>query len=149
MDFQFDFGDSSSSINSSRGSGGASSSGHRTSARKVHQTYHPPGGRLQFCAANNRFVLSPLAPALEECLLDADAALPWGLVEQAIVPVENTLVCPICLDELRLPQLTRCGHVFCLTCALRFLSYAEDGPTQRPCPVWYVPGTVRVGSACV
>ncbi len=96
--------------------------------------------KLQYCAANNKFVLSPFTPTMHEALYEVDAHLPWDLVVQVIVSVEKlsemqeTPTCPICLDILRVPQITRCGHCFCMTCAIRFLCF-EEGTTQRPCPV--------------
>ena len=107
--------------------------------------YRPSLSRYQYLAANHRFVLSPLTPAADECWLHSDAPLPWTHVvrvevrasecqnnhteaNEAIANDEPTNdahgCCPICLSPPELPHITRCGHVYCLTCALRFLAYA-------------------------
>ncbi len=108
--------------------------------------------RYQHCAANNRFSMSPFIPELQPCLYDPDAPLPWEFVQLVTVFVEHgdnsgsSAVlrqglghrCPICLDCLTIPHITRCGHVFCLTCALRYLNYSWDGQEPidtKKCPV--------------
>ena len=129
-------------------SGTASSSSHsRKAPRKVRSggsgssSNAPKNGRLQYCAANNTFVMSPLTSRTEECFLNPDAVLPWSQVISAAVPFstsqsacmdDDSNICPICLDNMRVPQIIRCGHTYCLTCILRFLLYADS---NAKCPV--------------
>ena len=52
---------------------------------------------------------------------------------------EGERSCSICLSNLFIPQATRCGHIFCYTCILRYLFF-DDGestyvaPSQK-CPL--------------
>jgi hypothetical protein len=81
----------------------------------------------------------------------------WSLVECVTIPISvpdvnnKTSVeyiqrfprCPICLEQPPLcPRVTTCGHVFCYTCLMRYLSYAEEhhlqkdsGKVVKKCPV--------------
>ena len=46
--------------------------------------------------------------------------------------------CPICLDTLHQPAVTRCKHAFCDHCIRRYLHVASWGGT-RPCPLCRAP----------
>jgi len=56
---------------------------------------------------------------------DADAGLPWDLVELVYVFEESAArsVCAICLHAPRASHVTRCGHVFCLCCLLQLFMH--------------------------
>jgi len=48
----------------------------------------------------------------------------------ASVPAESAFLCSICLDHVKNPVLTQCGHLYCWTCLYRWLN------TQHTtCPV--------------
>lgn len=50
---------------------------------------------------------------------------------------EQKIVCPICLEALQeivAPRVTKCGHIFCWPCLVRYLSY-EQKHNWKKCPL--------------
>lgn len=47
--------------------------------------------------------------------------------------LESTSICPICLDEFIAPRITKCGHIFCLSCILRHLN-TPPSKVHSKCP---------------
>jgi len=43
--------------------------------------------------------------------------------------------CPICLSEPQAAKMTRCGHMFCWTCMLRYIALGDR--KWRRCPICY------------
>jgi hypothetical protein len=82
----------------------------------------------------------------EPWLLDPDSAVPWSDV-LAIISLEPSprglplsigvgdedplCPCPICLDAPALPVMTRCGHIYCVSCLLRYL----EQEFNKKCPM--------------
>jgi hypothetical protein len=97
--------------------------------------------RAQYTMANNRFVVGPFIEASHASLYDPDTSLPWEHVEAMISTNENSTSCCICMGTLFVPNATRCGHIFCLTCVMRYLYFDGEGgdgyvaaPSQK-CPL--------------
>ena len=81
-----------------------------------------------------RFIVNPTANSMEACFYEPDSPVPWDDIDCVIVPhksPQNDLhiashghtpgqgsiltpggPCPICLRELRIPRMTKCGHLF-------------------------------------
>lgn len=38
----------------------------------------------------------------------------------------QSINCPICMDLPVTPKMTRCGHIYCWTCILRYLDVNEE-----------------------
>ncbi|OMJ21365.1 putative RING finger protein [Smittium culicis] len=91
--------------------------------------------REVFVNSNFRFMLKN-KQFDTKILTDPDFKPDWDDVEQVIVPSNDSLSCPICLEKLTAPRVTRCGHVYCLVCLLRLLSESEQ--KIQKCPVCWV-----------
>lgn len=59
-------------------------------------------------------MVSPLSDPMEPAWYDPNALVPWEMVESIIAPIsqENTMICPICLDLVTIPRITKCGHTY-------------------------------------
>ncbi|MBE7182677.1 MAG: hypothetical protein INR71_15970, partial [Terriglobus roseus] len=74
--------------------------------------------------------------------MDADVHLDWNQVLQILVSSRSQQVaCPICLSHPTAPRMSKCGHIACLTCLLRY-KQADDvekihgkGPKWVKCPI--------------
>ncbi|OMJ29608.1 putative RING finger protein [Smittium culicis] len=91
--------------------------------------------REVFVNSNFRFMLKN-KQFDTKILTNPDFKPDWDDVEQVIVPSNDSLSCPICLEKLTAPRVTRCGHVYCLVCLLRLLSESEQ--KIQKCPVCWV-----------
>lgn len=89
----------------------------------------------QFLQANFKFIISPLSDPKDGCFYSPDVMTSWENVECVIVSIsqEHSLTCPICLDNARVPKITKCGHSFCYTCILRHLE--SDSTKSSTCPM--------------
>ncbi|KAL7786254.1 hypothetical protein V8C37DRAFT_298807 [Trichoderma ceciliae] len=104
---------------------------------------HHAVDKSRFVHANYRFVVSPEGDYVKHAA-DADLFLDWSNVLQVIASSESQASsCPICLSEPVAPRMAKCGHIFCLTCLLRFMNsiLSEDeakpgkGAKWRKCPI--------------
>ena len=83
-----------------------------------------------------KFVINPLADAFDESLFNADLSAPWDSVECVIIPEtvnQNRGSCSICLGTVRIARMTRCHHVYCFTCVLRYMACSND--MHQKCPL--------------
>ncbi|KAJ1893019.1 hypothetical protein LPJ66_006008 [Kickxella alabastrina] len=91
-----------------------------------------------FMNANFRFVLKPrFWTNFMPITVRPDMQLRWEWIERVIMPVtDETVTCPICLSPPVASRVTKCGHIFCYSCVLRYLSYAtEDEHDAKKCPI--------------
>ncbi|DBA00918.1 TPA: hypothetical protein N0F65_006118 [Lagenidium giganteum] len=102
----------------------------------------------EYLLANFRFVISPVPNDVYLSCWDMEALTDWRYVEQLLLWCDkemDNMQCPICLDELRAPKVTRCGHIFWYAavdngtalwpCILRYLSLADN--YWRRCPMCF------------
>ncbi|GJD10411.1 Uncharacterized RING finger protein [Galdieria sulphuraria] len=64
-----------------------------------------------------------------------DVSVEWPDVEAVVIfhdEVQENLCCPVCLDKVRAPRVTKCGHLFCLLCLLRFFSFHDMAACKCP-----------------
>jgi hypothetical protein len=65
---------------------------------------------------------------------DGDRPLPWDSVQVVYLNSHDpNYRCPVCLEPPCCPKITQCGHVFCWTCVLQYLSYTSE--PGRKCPM--------------
>ncbi|KAJ3281634.1 hypothetical protein HDU79_010598, partial [Rhizoclosmatium sp. JEL0117] len=112
-----------------------SSASTSTPIRRKKSSLYVPFNKEKFINANYRFVLKP-AP-YKSHLINPDIPLPWSQILQVIIPhpINNHPTCPICLNPPTAPRVTRCGHVFCYPCMLRYLESGNPGNEYGTCPV--------------
>src|SRR5271155_1180181 len=99
--------------------------------------------KSRFIQANHRFVVRPNGDYRTQ-YMDPDAPIPWESILQILVsPQTHMMACPICLSETPVaPRMTRCGHIACLPCFIRYFA-SEDVATGlrgtslkfRNCPI--------------
>ncbi|KAI9167286.1 putative RING finger protein P8B7.23 [Paramyrothecium foliicola] len=122
---------------------------HTTYARSYRRnpTWGPGSGyhaadKARYVHANYRFVVSPEGTYTKHAA-DADVHLEWNSVMQVIASAESQQAsCPICLSEPVAPRMAKCGHIFCLSCLIRFMNSALDddaktgrGARWKKCPI--------------
>jgi hypothetical protein len=62
-----------------------------------------------------------------------DALVDWRQIVKVFVLSNTESQCPICLYYPKAAKITRCGHVFCFSCMLHYLSLSDK--LWRKCPV--------------
>ncbi|CAG7853806.1 SubName: Full=Related to human transcription regulator Staf-5 {ECO:0000313/EMBL:CCA67768.1} [Serendipita indica DSM 11827] len=100
--------------------------------------------RERFVNSAYRFILKPSVTAdYTVHFVDPDIYFQWGDIAQILVPYssssnvdEGNSTCPICLGTPIAPRMTKCGHVYCYSCALHYLQTGEHGSWHR-CPICF------------
>ncbi|RZC34088.1 RING finger protein 10, partial [Asbolus verrucosus] len=87
-----------------------------------------------FLQANCQFVVNTSGD-YKQYLNNPDALVDWSFIEQVNVQVSDCPSCPICLYPPVAAKMTRCGHVYCWSCLLHYLSLSDK--TSRKCPICY------------
>lgn len=88
----------------------------------------------QFLQATCQFVVSDKGDYTVHGA-DPDVLVDWNLVEQVRVTDHEVPSCPICLYPPTAAKMTRCGHVYCWSCILHYLSLEDK--KWRKCPICY------------
>ncbi|KAI8835540.1 hypothetical protein BC829DRAFT_60982 [Chytridium lagenaria] len=94
---------------------------------------YQPFMKERFINANYRFVMDPNGDYTIN-LFDSDIIVEWNDIHQVLVPATKVFHCPICLCEPIAPRITRCGHIYCFSCILHYLSL-DDGSKWMKCPI--------------
>ncbi|ROT41207.1 RING-15 protein [Sodiomyces alkalinus F11] len=95
---------------------------------------HHPADKARYVHANYRFVVSPDGDYSTQAV-NADEHLQWGDILQILASAESQATsCPICLSEPVAPRMAKCGHIFCLSCLIRFMnaSGSDDDKNKPP-----------------
>jgi hypothetical protein len=66
---------------------------------------------------------------------DPDLLVDWDSIELVRLFCHEIPSCPICLYPPRAAKTTRCGHVYCWSCVLHYLSLGDK--KWRKCPICY------------
>ncbi|CAG9864990.1 unnamed protein product [Phyllotreta striolata] len=103
--------------------------GKRMLATKKHKY-----NKEHFLQANCQFVVNN-GGDYKQYLNDPDALVHWDLIEQVNVQVSDYPCCPICLYPPVAAKMTRCGHIYCWSCILHYLSLSDK--PSRKCPICF------------
>merc|ERR1712110_497614 len=69
-------------------------------------------------------------------LKDPDVIVEWENIEQVRLKTTSDVPsCPICLYPPTAAKITKCGHVYCWTCVLHYLSLSDE--KWRKCPICF------------
>ncbi|CAG2108018.1 unnamed protein product [Medioppia subpectinata] len=122
LNFTFDSRDQIRSGDHQRG--GHQRRGHHRGYNKEH-----------FLQANCQFVVNDLNDYSIH-LSNPDTSVDWNSVEEIrFNSLTAETYCPICLDSPVAPKMTRCGHIFCWSCALHYLALSDQ--KWRKCPICF------------
>lgn len=111
--------------------------------RRIHKTssYRDPGAvhkfsKQQFLQANCQFVVLD-GHDYSVHRVDPDWPVDWDCIEEIkfkqCATTETT--CPICLESPIAAKITKCGHIYCWTCMLHYLSLSDE--KCRQCPICF------------
>ncbi|KAI9316630.1 hypothetical protein BX666DRAFT_179134 [Dichotomocladium elegans] len=97
---------------------------------------HQPYNKERFVNANFRFLLNATGDYGVN-LADPDCSFDWGNVEQVLISSTETPACPICLSPPTAARVTKCGHIFCLSCILHYFEAGSENNKKqwRKCPI--------------
>lgn len=88
----------------------------------------------QFLQANCQFVVKE-GEDYSIHLVDPDRLVDWPKIEEIYIETLESISCPICLYEPTCGKMTKCGHIYCWSCILHYLSLSDK--TWRKCPICY------------
>ncbi|KAI5285112.1 hypothetical protein KEM54_000823 [Ascosphaera aggregata] len=101
-----------------------------TTPRRKGPTYYSrgylPADKARYVHGNYRFIVFPTHSYSAQAS-NADVHIDWSDVLQVIASAQyQSTACPICLSEPVAPRMSRCGHVFCLPCLIRYMHSNDD-----------------------
>lgn len=103
---------------------------HRNTSKKYQYN------KEQYLQANCQFIVKEdVMYDYKPFKLSPDALVEWDQVEKVLISSVEESQCPICLYPPRAAKITRCGHVYCYSCILHYLSLSDK--TWRKCPICY------------
>ncbi|XP_035392054.1 RING finger protein 10 isoform X1 [Electrophorus electricus] len=95
---------------------------------------HKPFNKELFLQANCQFVVIN-DQNYQAHFTDPDTLVSWDCVQQVRIYSHEVPSCPICLYPPVAAHITRCGHIYCWSCMLHYLSLSEK--TWSKCPICY------------
>ncbi|VVC33085.1 Hypothetical protein CINCED_3A022956 [Cinara cedri] len=78
-----------------------------------------------FLIANCQFVVK-FGIDYTQWMCDQDEIVHWDCIEQIKMFSTQFIKCPICMDIPITPKMTRCGHIYCWPCILRYLDINNE-----------------------
>lgn len=64
-----------------------------------------------------------------------DALVEWDQIVKVLISSCEESQCPICLYPPKAAKMTKCGHIYCFSCMLHYLSLSDK--LWRKCPICY------------
>uniref|UniRef100_U5ETB8 E3 ubiquitin-protein ligase RNF10 n=1 Tax=Corethrella appendiculata TaxID=1370023 RepID=U5ETB8_9DIPT len=94
----------------------------------------PKYNKEHFLQANCQFVVRANYD-YSGYIASPDLLVEWDKIEQIHVMSSEVSACPICLYPPVAGKMTKCGHLYCWTCILHYLTLSDK--TWRKCPICY------------
>ncbi|OCT45818.1 putative RING finger protein P8B7.23 [Cladophialophora carrionii] len=93
--------------------------------------------KARYVHANYRFIVRPDREYHAQTV-DADIYVSWDAVLQVLASAETQdTSCPICLSTPVAPRMAKCGHIYCLSCLIRYMhSTDESNPVPEKRARW-------------
>lgn len=108
--------------------GRTSSATHRYNGKRYHYN------KEQYLQANCQFVVkNDRNYDYRPFITSPDVLVDWRQIVKVFLLSNTESQCPICLYYPKAAKITRCGHVFCFSCMLHYLSLSDK--LWRKCPV--------------
>lgn len=111
--------------------------------RNASSHYRDPGtahkfSKQQFLQANCQFVVLD-GHDYSVHKADPDWPVDWDCIEEVRFKqsASTETSCPVCLEPPVAAKITRCGHIYCWTCILHYLSLSDEN--CRQCPICFEP----------
>lgn len=125
------------SSSTSHGDGTANQYRHTSSHYRDPGTIHK-FSKQQFLQANCQFVVLD-GHDYSVHKADPDWPVDWNCIEEVRFKqsASTETSCPICLEPPIAAKITRCGHIYCWTCMLHYLSLSDEN--CRQCPICFEP----------
>lgn len=95
---------------------------------------YTPFNKEQFIQANFQFVVSDSGDYTIHAM-DPDGLVEWDFIEQVRIFSHEVPSCPICLYPPVAAKITRCGHIYCWSCILHYLSLTDK--SWHKCPICF------------
>lgn len=114
---------------------------HHNKRNMATSNYRDPGiahkfSKQQFLQANCQFVvLNGHDYSIHR--VDPDWPVDWDCIEEIKFNqcASSETTCPICLETPKAAKITKCGHIYCWTCMLHYLSLSDE--KCRQCPICF------------
>jgi len=110
------------------GRGGGGNHGHYRPRKTARYN------KEQFLQASCQFVVRSDGQYGQQAM-DPDALVHWDMIQLVRITSPEPVTCPICLQAPFAGQITKCGHIFCWACMIRYLTLGEKD--YRKCPICY------------
>lgn len=90
----------------------------------------------QYLQANCQFIVKEDSKFdYRRFMTSPDALVEWDQVVKVLISSCEESQCPICLYPPRAAKMTKCGHIYCFSCMLHYLSLSDK--SWRKCPICY------------
>jgi Zinc finger, C3HC4 type (RING finger) len=90
----------------------------------------------QYLQANCQFVVKKdIKYDYNQFKITPDSLVEWDQVVKVLISSTEESQCPICLYPPRAAKMTKCGHIYCFSCMLHYLSLSDK--KWRKCPICY------------
>lgn len=103
---------------------------HRVASKKYQYN------KEQYLQANCQFIVKEDAKYdYKHHQVSPDALVEWDQIVKVLISSCEESQCPICLYPPKAAKMTKCGHIYCFSCMLHYLSLSDKA--WRKCPICY------------